>query len=207
MPTIDANTPLILASGSRYRAELLSRLQLPFRALASDADETPAASETPLALAERLAGAKARSVALRTPGHWVLGSDQVVACGELILGKPGSRARAIAQLEAQSGRSVEFLTAMVLLHDQLETPLRHVDRCIVRFRTLSRAEIEAYVDAEPAFDCAGSFKSEGLGISLCEAIETEDATGLVGLPLIATRRLLAAAGFSVPLALSPARTG
>lgn len=207
MPTIDANTPLILASGSRYRAELLARLQLPFRARASDADETARPGEAALALAQRLAIAKARSVAAREPGHWILGSDQVVACGAQILGKPGGRDGAIAQLEAQSGRTVEFLTAMVLLHDQLEPPLTHVDRCRVRFRALSRAEIEAYVDAEPAFDCAGSFKSEGLGICLCEAIETEDATGLVGLPLIATRRLLAAAGFAVPLALSTARTG
>lgn len=198
MPSIDAHTPLILASGSRYRAELLARLRLPFRAVTSAVDETPQRDEPPLALARRLALAKARSVAAREPGHWVLGSDQVVACGTQILGKPGTRERAIGQLEAQSGRAVEFLTAMVLLHDRLEDPLTHVDRCIVRFRMLRRAEIEAYVDAEPAFDCAGSFKSEGLGISLCESIETEDATGLVGLPLIATRRLLAAAGHAVP---------
>lgn len=206
MPTISVATPLILASGSRYRAELLARLNVPFRARASDADERAEAGEAALALAQRLAATKARRIAELEPGHWVLGSDQVVACGTRILGKPGTREQAIAQLEAQSGQTVEFLTAMVLLHDRLEAPLSHVDRCRVRFRALSRTEIEAYVDAEPAFDCAGSFKSEGLGISLCEAIDTEDATGLVGLPLIATRRLLASAGFAIPLALAGSRT-
>ena len=198
MPVITAENPLILASGSRYRAALLRRLAVPFVAEVSEVDETAVASETPTALAERLALAKARVVAQRRPSHWVLGSDQVVACGDRILGKPGNRDNAIAQLVAQSGQRVEFLTAMVLLHESLATPLRHLDRTRVHFRTLRRTEIEAYVDAEPAYDCAGSFMSEGLGISLCESIESEDPTGLVGLPLIATRRLLARAGYGIP---------
>ncbi|GAC1625205.1 MAG: Maf-like protein [Nevskia sp.] len=198
MPSITPQSPLILASGSRYRAELLQRLSLPFVAEVSQVDETPLAGELPAGLAARLALAKARTVAQRRPGRWVLGSDQVVACGAQILGKPGDRATAIAQLEAQSGRIVEFLTAMVLLHDALAAPLTHLDCTRVQFRRLRRAEIEAYVEAEPAYDCAGSFKSEGLGISLCEKIETEDPTGLVGLPLIATCRLLATAGWPIP---------
>lgn len=198
-PTISAAQPLILASGSRYRAQLLSRLAgLPFVAEISQVDETQRRAEPPEALAQRLAEAKARAVAQRHPQRWVLGSDQVVACGTRILGKPGDRASAIAQLEAQSGQAVEFLTAMALLHDDLDAPLTHVDRTVVRFRKLSRREIEAYVTAEPAFDCAGSFKCEGLGISLCEKIVSDDPTALVGLPLIAARRLLATAGFSIP---------
>lgn len=198
MPRISVDQPLILASGSSYRAALLARLALPFVAEVSQVDETPLPGETPIALAERLAEAKARVVARRHPGHWVLGSDQVVACGSAILGKPGTRERAIAQLRAQSGRTVEFITAVALVHDGEAAALRHVDCTRVRFRTLGDAEILRYVDAEPALDCAGSFKSEGLGIALVEAIESEDATGLVGLPLIAVRRLLADAGCAIP---------
>jgi len=198
MPAISVDTPLILASGSRYRAELLGRLQLPFVAVPSSVDETRLPGEAPRALAERLALAKARAVSSRFPGRWVLGSDQVAALGERVLGKPGNRAAAVMQLEAQSGHEIQFITAMVLLHDDaLPLPL-HVDVTTVRFRSLSRAEIERYVDAESALDCAGSFKSEGLGIALCEAISTDDATGLVGLPLIAVCRLLAAAGYPLP---------
>lgn len=197
-PRITVDSPLILASGSRYRAELLARLGLPFIVQASHVDETPAAHEPALRLAARLAEAKARAVAARYPGRWVLGSDQTVACGERILGKPGNRDGAIAQLEAQSGRSVKFFTAAALLHANLESALTHIDITHVRFRALSRAEIERYVDAEPAFDCAGSFKCEGLGITLFETIDSTDPTALVGLPLIALRRLLAGAGLQLP---------
>jgi len=115
-----------------------------------------------------------------------------------VLGKPGGRAEAIAQLGAQSGQVVEFITAVALIHEASAVVHRHVDFTRVRFRELSATEIERYVDAEPAFDCAGSFKSEGLGIALVDAIESEDATGLVGLPLIAVRRLLAAIGQPLP---------
>lgn len=197
-PAISAAQPLILASGSRYRAELLARLGLPFVAIASQADETRRAGESPRALAERLAEAKAGVLAAREPQRWVLGSDQVVALGDSVLGKPGDRATAMAQLRAQSGRLVEFITAVALVQAASGTTLRHVDVTRVRFRALDDAEIARYVDAEPAFDCAGSFKSEGLGIALVEAIESEDTTGLVGLPLIAVRRLLAQIGCARP---------
>lgn len=198
MPPITADCPLILASGSRYRAGLLARLGLPFEALPSDADESRLDGETPRALAERLALAKARTLSTRHPARWVLGSDQVAALGDLVLGKPGSRAAAIAQLRAQSGQAVAFITAVALVHEASGALHRHVDVTTVRFRALADAEIERYVDAEPAFDCAGSFKSEGLGIALIEAIESDDATGLVGLPLIAVRRLLAQIGCPLP---------
>lgn len=198
MPPINAELPLILASGSRYRASLLARLGLPFVAMPSDADERRQPGETPLQLAERLAIAKARVLSSQHPDRWVLGSDQVAALGDTVLGKPGNRERAIAQLQAQSGNMVTFITAVALVHEASGRVLRHVDHTHVRFRHLSEAEIERYLDAEPAYDCAGSFKSEGLGIALVEAIDSEDATGLVGLPLIAVRRLLAEAGCALP---------
>lgn len=198
MPPITVANPLILASGSRYRASLLARLGLPFVAMASDADESRQPDETPRALAERLALAKARVLSTRHRSRWVLGSDQVAACGSRVLGKPGTREAAIAQLGAQSGQRVEFITAVALVHEASGAMHRHVDVTCVRFRTLTTAEIERYVDAEPALDCAGSFKSEGLGIALVEAIDSEDATGLVGLPLIAVRRLLAEIGQPLP---------
>lgn len=191
------NSSLILASSSRYRAELLQRLQLPFTQQAADINETPQIGEAPAALALRLAVGKAHTIANTSPDAWVLGSDQVVASGLRLLGKPGTRARAIAQLSLLSGKSVQFVTAVALLrHGQ---PARTaLDTTVVRFRKLKPTEIERYVDAEPAFDCAGSFKCEGLGITLCESIETRDPTALIGLPLIATRILLADAGYVLP---------
>jgi septum formation protein len=189
--------PLILASSSRYRAELLGRLRIPFTSEASEVDETPQAYEAPASLAQRLALAKAQAVAGKHPEAIVLGSDQVATFDGRPLGKPGSRAAAIAQLQAQSGRSVDFLTAVVLLRADAE-PVTHLDRTVVCFRKLDNAEIERYVDAEPAFDCAGSFKCEGLGITLLSSVETDDPTALVGLPLIAVRWLLAEAGVRLP---------
>ncbi len=185
---------LILASGSRYRAELLQRLRLPFTQQSSDVDEAEQPGEAPAALALRLAVEKAQVVAERNPGCWVLGSDQVAALGQNRLGKPGVRTRAIQQLKLLSGRSVQFVTAVALLRHG-EPARTALDTTVVRFRKLDNAEIERYVDAEPAFDCAGSFKCEGLGITLCESIETRDPTALIGLPLIATRALLAEAGY------------
>lgn len=195
---ITPESPLILASGSRYRASLLARLGLPFVAMPSDADETRQPDETPLQLAERLALAKARVLSVRHPERWVLGSDQVAALGDTVLGKPGGRQQAIGQLRAQSGNTVNFITAVAMVHEGSGRVLHHVDHTQVRFRDLNDAEIERYLDAEPAYDCAGSFKSEGLGITLIEAIDSEDATGLIGLPLIAVRRLLADAGLQLP---------
>lgn len=193
---ISASTPLVLASTSRYRKELLGRLRLPFTAVAPDCDETPRPGEAPAALARRLALAKAQAVARSHAGAWVLGSDQVASCDDRILGKPGTRARAVEQLRASSGKAVAFHTAAALVRG--ETVLSALDTTLVRFRALDEAEIQRYVDAEPAFDCAGSFKVEGLGITLFTAIETRDPTALVGLPLIAVRDLLAQAGFALP---------
>ncbi len=188
---------LLLASTSPYRRELLARLRLPFEPVRPDADETPLPGEAPRATARRLAWAKARSVADRAGDAWVLGSDQVAELEGAPLGKPGDLARARAQLAAMSGREVLFHTALCLAHGDGRR-LEAQDTTRVRFRPLGQAEIERYLAAEQPFDCAGSFKSEGLGIALFEAIESDDPTGLVGLPLIATARLLREAGFTLP---------
>ncbi|HEY1137484.1 MAG TPA: nucleoside triphosphate pyrophosphatase [Xanthomonadaceae bacterium] len=189
---------LILASTSAYRRALLERLGLPFDTARPDVDETPLSDETPQALAVRLARAKAEAVL--DPGQpdlWVIGSDQVAELDEEPLGKPGSIARAEAQLRAMSGREVRFLTA-VCLAGPGGRRLEALDVTTVHFRPLSNGEIARYVDRERPLDCAGSFKSEGLGITLFEAIENRDPTALVGLPLIATARLLREAGFVAP---------
>lgn len=187
---------LVLASGSRYRATLLQRLQLPFEICAPDIDETPRAGETVAALTHRLARDKAAALRGRFPQAWILGSDQSAACGDRILGKPGTLERAREQLQSLSGQTVDFLTALVLArNDQV---LEGLDVTTVRFRRLDGAEIDRYLAAEPALDCAGSFKCEGLGITLFEEIDSRDPTGLVGLPLILTSRLLREAGFRLP---------
>lgn len=188
---------LILASTSPYRRSLLARLGLAFDTARPETDETPLPGEAPLALAQRLAIAKACVVAAREPSAWVIGSDQVAELDGRPLGQPGGRAAAVAQLIAMSGRAVQFRTGLCLAHAG-SAPRAVVDTTVVRFRSLTRDEIVRYVDAEQPFDCAGSFKCEGLGISLFDAIETQDPTALVGLPLIATSRLLREAGFAVP---------
>jgi septum formation protein len=195
-PTISAAAPLLLASTSRYRAELLARLRVPFEALAPGTDEAAQAGETPPRLAQRLAHAKAQAVAATRPDRWVLGSDQVPAFEDRVFDKPGTREAALAQLLGCSGKSVVFYTAVALVGRG--RVLAQLDTTIVRFRRLARADVERYLDAEPAYDAAGSFKVEGLGIALFEAIETRDPTALVGLPLIAVRKLLGEAGYSVP---------
>lgn len=187
---------LLLASTSRYRAELLQRLRVPFSSAAPGSDETARAGESGPALARRLAKAKAQEVARRHPGAWVLGSDQVAERDGQLLGKPGNHAHAVEQLRLASGRSLSFHTAVALV--RAEICLEVQDETRVRFRQLSLEEIERYLAAEPAYDCAGSFKCEGLGITLFESIESQDPTALVGLPLIATARLLRQAGFSLP---------
>lgn len=189
---------LILASTSRYRAELLRRLQIPFTQEAPGSDETPYVGEAPAALAQRLALAKARAVAARHPTAWVIGSDQVCACGETLLGKPGSRQQAVEQLQMLSGGSARFHTGLALVHGASGRELQAMDLTTVRFRALDDAQIERYVEAEPSLDCAGSFKSEGLGIALCAAIESQDPTALVGLPLVALCGLLREAGIVLP---------
>jgi septum formation protein len=195
-PPISRASPLLLASTSRYRAELLARLGLPFEAVAPGTDESPRPGEGPAALARRLAQAKARDVAARHPGRWVLGSDQVPAFDGQVLHKPGGRAAGLVQLLACSGKSVAFHTAAALVAGG--QVYEHLDTTTVRFRLLTEAEAGRYLDAEPAYDCAGTFKVEGLGISLFEAIESTDPTALVGLPLIGVRRLLAQAGYLLP---------
>ena len=189
---------LVLASTSRYRRELLERLALPFAVDRPEVDETPRPGEAPARLAVRLAEAKARAVAARHPGAWVIGSDQVAERDGDPVGKPGDRAGAIAQLRAASGGEQRFHTAFCLLRHDEPRMLEGLDLTVVRFRILSGEEIARYVDAEQPFDCAGSFKCEGLGISLFEAIETRDPTALVGLPLIALAAALRRAGFRLP---------
>ncbi|MCW4453541.1 Maf family nucleotide pyrophosphatase [Flavobacterium sp. MXW15] len=189
-------TPLILASTSRYRRELLQRLRLPFDCARPEVDERPLPGEAPAVLARRLAQAKAAAVAARAPGAWVIGSDQVAELDGRPLGKPGDIAGAHAQLAAMSGRAVRFHTALSLVRG--DEQLQAADVTEVRFRPLQADEIKRYVAAELPLDCAGSFKCEGLGIALFDAIHTQDPTALVGLPLIALSRLLRQAGFALP---------
>lgn len=192
-----STAPLILASSSRHRRALLTRLGLEFACDSPDIDETPRTGEPPAALAERLAMAKAGTVAARHPGAVVIGSDQVAALGEQALGKPGDPARAREQLAACSGREVLFHTAVCLSLPDGQTD-RHRDVTRVVFRALSAAEIERYVDIEQPLDSAGAFRCEGLGISLFERIENHDPTALIGLPLIWLSAALRRAGLAVP---------
>lgn len=188
---------LILGSTSPYRRELLARLRIPFEVAAPDVDETAQASETPKQLACRLAMAKARAVATQFPACVVIGSDQVAELEGQALGKPGNHARATAQLHQMRGKTVIFQTAVAVVC--LETGFAQMDlaQVKVKFRELSDAEIEAYLQAETPYDCAGSAKSEGLGIALLESIDNDDPTALVGLPLIRTCRMIQAAGVKV----------
>jgi len=187
---------LILASTSRYRAELLRRLTERFRQVSPEVDEARLPGEAPPALAERLALAKARAVAARHPGSVVIGSDQVAALGDEVLGKPGSIERAQQQLMACSGRDITFYTALAVIdaHGAAHTAM---DLTRVRFRKLDAAEIARYVAREMPLDCAGSFKVEGLGIGLFDAVNNEDPTALIGLPLLALCRLLRAAHIGI----------
>ena len=188
---------LILGSTSRYRRELLGRLRLPFDVVAPDVDETPRPGEAPDTLAQRLALAKARAVAAQHPKAVVIGSDQVADLHGEPLGKPGDHPRAVAQLRRMRGQTVVFQTAVAVVCDATgfaETLLAPVR---VVFRALSDHEIEAYLRAEEPYDCAGSAKSEGLGIALLDAIDSDDPTALIGLPLIRTCQLLRAAGVSL----------
>lgn len=191
---------LVLASSSRYRRALLQRLGLRFIAVSPDVDESPQADEDISRITQRLAQAKAAALRPRFPQACIIGSDQLcVTTGPspTLLGKPGTRDAAVQQLQTLSGRTVHFHTAVCVLQQQ------HVrlasDITQVRFRELTPSEIERYLDAEPeAIHCAGSFMSEALGISLCETISSDDPSALIGLPLIATGRLLREAGYAIP---------
>ncbi len=188
---------LILGSTSQYRREMLERLRVAFEVIAPEVDETPQRSETPRQLACRLAMAKAQAVAAQFPDCVVIGSDQVADLDGHALGKPGNHSRAIAQLQQMRGKTVTFQTAVAVVC--LDTGFAQLDFAPVkvRFRDLTDAEIEAYLQAETPYDCAGSAKSEGLGIALLESIENDDPTALVGLPLIRTCRMLRAAGVKI----------
>lgn len=192
---------LILASTSVYRRELLQRLRLPFAVESPHVDEKPLANEAPMHLAQRLALAKAQAVAQRHPHAVVIGSDQVADLDGLPLGKPGTHARAVAQLRQMRGKTVVFQTAVAVVCHASGFCQQDLAPVRVQFRDLSDAEIEHYLLTETPYDCAGSAKSEGLGIALLEAIDNDDPTALVGLPLIRTARMLRAAG--IPLLQTP----
>lgn len=196
-PPASAVRALVLGSTSVYRRELLSRLRLPFAVEPPQVDETPLAGEAPAALARRLAAAKAAAVARLHPAAVVIGSDQVADLEGEPLGKPGNHANAVAQLQKMSGRTVIFQTALTVMCQESGFAEHDLAPVRVRFRNLGRDEIEAYLHAEQPYDCAGSAKSEGLGIALLEAIDSDDPTALVGLPLIRTCRMLRAAGLRV----------
>jgi septum formation protein len=187
-----------LGSTSRYRAELLRRIVTDFEQRAPGTDETPLADEAPRDRALRLAIAKARAAAEGLDDALVIGSDQVAELGGTVLDKPGTAQRAHEQLTASSGHEVHFHTALCL-HDTRSGEDRvHVDHTVVMFRSLSTDEIDRYIEREQPLDCAGSFKCEGLGISLFERIDNEDPSALIGLPLIALSRLLREAGVALP---------
>ncbi len=189
---------LVLGSTSRYRRELLTRLGLPFTTEAPGVDETPQKGESPRDLAVRLALAKARDVARRHPQAIVIGSDQVADLAGQPLGKPGNHERAVAQLRAMRGQTVIFQTAVSVVCQATGFKQSDLAAVQVRFRALEDDEIERYLRAEQPYDCAGSAKSEGLGIALLDAILSDDPTALIGLPLIRTARLLRAAGLRLP---------
>jgi len=189
---------LVLASASPYRRELLSRLALPFSVQASHLDESSLAAEAPVSLVRRLAEQKARALAASYPQHLIIGSDQVAVLGDAILGKPHSMDNAIRQLQAASGKRVDFLTGLALFNSK--NGQVQVD-CVpfsVQFRRLSDEVIQRYLEREQPFDCAGSFKSEGLGVSLFRSTQGEDASSLMGLPLIRLVDMLLAEGVPVP---------
>lgn len=186
--------PLILASSSPYRQQLLQRLGLPFHCQAPDIDETAKAGESAVALVSRLSQEKASAIARSFPQAVIIGSDQVAVLNEQVLGKPGHHAAAVAQLKAVSGKTIQFHTGLCVLNAQTGEYQLDSIPTTVQFRDLSLAEIEAYCQREQPYDCAGSFKSEGLGIILLSAVSSHDPTALIGLPLIRLSQMLTKAG-------------
>lgn len=189
---------IVLASTSAYRRMLLERFQLPFETARPEVDETPLLDEHPAATADRLAIAKAQAVAPQWPDALVIGSDQVAHIDDEVFGKPGAVERAVAQLRSMSGRTVVFHTALAVIDTRSGRIQTDSVPTEVRFRTLSDPEIIRYVEKELPLDCAGSAKSEGLGITLLDALSGDDPTALVGLPLIALSRMLREAGVELP---------
>ncbi|MEY2342459.1 nucleoside triphosphate pyrophosphatase [Acidithiobacillus sp. IBUN Pt1247-S3] len=188
---------LILASSSPYRRELLARLGLPFTWQSPAIDETRKANEEPEALVKRLAYEKAYAVWHEHQQTWVIGADQLVRCGNVLLGKSGSREKAFTQLQAMQGKTVELLNGLCLLAPKGMAQVELVSYHVV-LRSLSEAEIRRYIDKEQPFDCAGSLRAEGLGICLIERMEGEDPNAIIGLPLIRLSAMLRTAGFSLP---------
>ncbi|MGZ4960180.1 MAG: Maf family protein [Methylomonas sp.] len=189
--------PIVLASGSSYRAELLRKLHLDFISCSSNIDESPHDGESAAEQAVRLSEAKACALSADYPQHLIIGSDQVAVCGSQFLNKPGNREQAIRQLKAQSGQTVWFYTGIAVLDSASGRCLSDIDICSVHFKALSDKQIESYVDLEQPFDCAGSFKSEGLGIALFSRIEGGDPNALIGLPLIKLIALLEKFGATI----------
>jgi septum formation protein len=194
---------LILASTSGYRRALLGRVCASFQCIAPGIDETPQAGESAITLVARLSLAKARAVASQHHEAWVIGSDQAAVLldpfqQQRILGKPGTRARCVEQLTACSGKTVTYLTGVAVVRGADDDAFEFVDATRVTFRTLDESTIERYVARESPLDCAGGFKSEGLGISLCASIDSDDPSALIGLPLIRLCELLRRVGFDIP---------
>jgi septum formation protein len=198
MSPTNSGLTLVLASTSRYRRELLERLKLPFKIVSPDLDEAPHSGETPAMTAERLALAKAQAARTRFPHSLIIGSDQVAFCDGVRLDKPGDHAGAVRQLRVASGKSVSFITAIALVNTASGRTQTRLIPTEVRFRKINDHEIERYLQAEPAYDCAGSAKAEGLGISLVESIQSSDPTALIGLPLIALSEMLRNENVPVP---------
>ncbi len=190
--------PLLLASSSPARRELLGRLGLPFRHESPDIDESPRSGESVDALASRLSEAKARALASRYPDHLIIGSDQTLSLDEQILGKPGNHAKAVIQLQRLSGRTVTFHTGLCLLNTGSGRCQLTVETYTVSFRTLTEAAIERYLQTEQPYGCAGSFMAEGLGISLFREFSGRDPNALIGLPLMALVDMLLAEGLRIP---------
>lgn len=199
MSSLPANQPkLILASRSPYRRQLLERLELPFETIAANIDESPLPNENPTAYVSRLAHEKAAEIAKTHAGNLVIGSDQCAVVNGDILGKPGDRETAIQQLEMVSGREIQFLTGVCIMHAQTNWQRAEIAPFTVVFRTLSRREIERYIEQDQPYDCAGSFKSEGFGVTLCQSMQGTDPTALIGLPLILVAQMLREFGFELP---------
>jgi len=190
--------PLILASTSKYRSELLNKLGIPFETANPAVDETPLPGELPAAIASRLALAKSQAISSTIPNTLVIGSDQVASIENTVLGKPGNLDRAIDQLTLSSGRCVEFHTAVSVIDINSGNSLSHLETTRVYFRSLTHDQIVRYLEADRPFDCAGSFKAEGMGISLFTKIEGRDPNALVGLPLIGLVEILASFGVELP---------
>lgn len=193
--------PLVLASGSRYRAALLKQLQLEFSQASPDIDETPLSGETAEDYVNRLAAEKARALSAVYPSHWIIGSDQTCLLDGKITGKPGTSKKALEQLRSVQGRRVTFLTGLCLYNSQTGAQYQMVEPFHVHFRTLTDEELRHYINIEQPLDCAGSFKVEGLGINLFSALEGRDANSLIGLPLIGLCDLMRQAGLN-PLLLA-----